>query len=98
VASFATVLLTHALARHRRVKGATSTATLRHPASLRPSLHIHVQSFDRFDEILYLVEKAPDLTLADSVRCDILSQFALDFRAADELRSGVLLIQCPLRP
>jgi len=47
----------------------TPTATLGHPASLRASLFIRVQSFGRFDEILYLVEKAPDLTLPDSVRC-----------------------------
>jgi hypothetical protein len=39
------------------IRGATLTATLRHPASLRPSLHFHVQSFGRFDEILCLVEK-----------------------------------------
>jgi hypothetical protein len=51
------MLLTHVLARRRRVRGATPTATLRHPASLRPSLHIHVQSFARFNEITYLVEK-----------------------------------------
>jgi hypothetical protein len=43
----------------------TLTATLRHPASLRPSPHIHVQSFGRFDEILYLVEKTSALTLPD---------------------------------
>ena|SRR5258708_766423 len=33
--------------------------------SLRPSQHIHVQSFGRFDEILYLVEKTSALTLTD---------------------------------
>jgi len=44
----------------------------------------HVSAFDRFDEILYLVENAYDLTLPDlgrdrpSIRCDILSQFELD--------------------
>jgi hypothetical protein len=44
---------------------------------LRPSLHIHVQSFGRFDEITYLVEKTPDLTIPDSqarrfrIRCHI---------------------------
>jgi hypothetical protein len=27
-------------------------------ASLRPGRHIHVRAFDRFDEILYLVEKS----------------------------------------
>jgi hypothetical protein len=53
------------LARRRRVRGATLTATLLHPASLRPSLHFHVQSFGRFDEILYLVEKTFALTLTD---------------------------------
>ena len=47
----------------------TLTATLRHPASLRPCPGIHVRSFGRSDEILYLVEKASDLTLPDSVRC-----------------------------
>jgi hypothetical protein len=41
---------------------------LRHPASLRPSLHIHVQSFGRFDEILNLVEKTSALTLPDLER------------------------------
>jgi hypothetical protein len=43
-----------------------SAATLRYPAPLRPCLHIHVQSFGRFDEILYLVEKTSVLTLTDS--------------------------------
>jgi hypothetical protein len=52
----------------------TSTATLLHPASLRPRLHIRVQSFGRFDEILYLLEKASDLTLAASGRCHFLWQ------------------------
>jgi hypothetical protein len=33
--------------------------------SLRPSLHIHVQSLGQFDEITYLVEKASDLALPD---------------------------------
>jgi hypothetical protein len=61
-----------ALARHRRVKGVTLTATLRCPAPLRPSLHIHVQSFGRSDEILYLVGKTSDLTLPDFVRCHFL--------------------------
>jgi hypothetical protein len=28
----------------------------------QPGRHIHVQSFDRFDEITYLVEKTPGLT------------------------------------
>ena len=60
-----------ALARRRRVKGVTPTATLRHPASLRPSLHIPVQSFGRFDEILYLVEKISALTLPDFGRCPV---------------------------
>jgi hypothetical protein len=32
--------------------------------AIQPSLHIHVQSFGRFDEITYLVEKTSDLTLA----------------------------------
>jgi len=44
----------------------TPTATLRHPASLRPSRAIHASAFGLFDEILYLVEKTPDLTLPDS--------------------------------
>jgi hypothetical protein len=39
--------------------------------SLRPSRDIRISAFDRFDEILYLVENAPDLTLTDSVRCYI---------------------------
>jgi hypothetical protein len=45
--------------------------------SLRPGLHIHVQSFGRFDEIVDLVEKASALTLPDlgrnrpSIRCYI---------------------------
>jgi hypothetical protein len=33
--------------------------------SLRPSLHIHVQSLGRFDEILYLVEKTSALAVPD---------------------------------
>jgi hypothetical protein len=53
------------LARRQQLRGVTLTATLRHPASLRPSPHIHVQSFGRFDEILYLVEKTSALTLTD---------------------------------
>jgi hypothetical protein len=51
------------------------------------SLHIHVQSFGRFDEITCLVEKTSDLTLSDlgrgraSIRCDIiLSQNAASER------------------
>ena len=52
-------------ARHRRVKDVTLTAYASHPASLRPRPDIHVQPFDRFDEILYLVENASDLTLTD---------------------------------
>ncbi len=42
----------------------------------RPSPHIHLRSFGRFDEILYLVENASALTLPDferrrsSSRCD----------------------------
>jgi hypothetical protein len=38
--------------------------------SLRPSLHIHGQSFGRFDEITYLVEKTAGLTLPDLGLCD----------------------------
>jgi hypothetical protein len=41
----------------------TSTATLRLLPSLRPGRAIHVSAFGRFDEILYLVEKASALTL-----------------------------------
>jgi hypothetical protein len=33
--------------------------------SLRPCRTLHSPAFDRFDEILYLVEKASDLTLTD---------------------------------
>ena len=54
-----------ALARHRRVRGATLTAKLRRPASLRPCRTIHGPAFGRSDEILYLVEKAAALTLPD---------------------------------
>jgi hypothetical protein len=54
-----------ARARRRRVRRASPTATLWHPASLRPCPDIHVRSFDRFAEIPYLVEKASDLTLPD---------------------------------
>jgi len=61
-----------ALARHRRVKGCDFDRYASAPASLRPSLHIHVQSFGRSDESLYLVGKTSDLTLPDSVRCHIL--------------------------
>jgi len=45
-----------ALARRRRVRGATLTATLRHPASLRPGRTIHSPAFSRSDESLYLVD------------------------------------------
>jgi hypothetical protein len=38
-------------------------------ASLRPCRYIRVSAFDRFDEILYLVEKTSDFTLPDFVRC-----------------------------
>ena len=47
----------------------TLTAYASHPASLRPGLHIHVQSFGRSDEIQNLVGQASALTLPDSVRC-----------------------------
>jgi hypothetical protein len=41
-----------------------------HPVSaLATVLLAHVPAFDLFDEILYLVENASDLTLPDSVRC-----------------------------
>jgi hypothetical protein len=46
----------------------TLTATRRHPASLRPSHHIRVVSFGRFDATLCRVEKASALTLPDLVR------------------------------
>jgi hypothetical protein len=98
------------LAWHRRVRGVTLTATLRHPASLRPSLHIHVQSFGRFDEILYLVEKAPDLTLPDSplkrarVRCHIrvaisarLPPHRFAVSRSENLESS-MSATCPVRP
>jgi hypothetical protein len=39
-----------------------------------PSQHIHRQSFGQFEEISYLFEKLPDLTLPDFVHCDCLSQ------------------------
>lgn len=35
------------------------------PASLRPSRTLRSPAFDRFDEILYLVENAPDLALTE---------------------------------
>jgi hypothetical protein len=35
-------------------------------AAFATVLLTHVSAFDRFDEILYLVEKAADLTLTDS--------------------------------
>jgi hypothetical protein len=54
--------LTHALARHRRVRRASPTATLRLLPSLRPCRYIRVSAFDRFDEILDLVEKTSSLT------------------------------------
>jgi hypothetical protein len=54
-----------ALARHRRVRRASPTATLRLLPSLRPCRYIRVSAFDRFDEILDLVEKTSDLTLSD---------------------------------
>jgi hypothetical protein len=60
VLAFAGVRLTPALARHRRLRRASPTAT-----------HFHVPAFDRFDEILYLVENSSDLTLTDSARCHI---------------------------
>jgi hypothetical protein len=62
----------HVFGRHRRVRRAGPTATLRHPASLRPGRYVRVPAFDRFDEILYLVEKTSDLTLPDFGRCHIL--------------------------
>jgi hypothetical protein len=59
-----------ALARHRRPKGVTSTATLRLPvfAAAQPA---HPCAVGRFDEILYLVEKTSALTLPDPVRCHV---------------------------
>jgi hypothetical protein len=57
------------LARRRRPRGVTLTATLRHPASPRPCRTIQSPAFGRSDEILYLVGKASNLTLPDSVRC-----------------------------
>jgi len=80
--------LTHALALPRRVSDATLTATLRHPASLRPCRTIHSPAFSRSDEILYLVEKDSDLTLPDSVRSP--------FPGASSLAASALEISlCP---
>jgi hypothetical protein len=70
----------------RRVRGVTLTATLRHPASLRPSRAIHISAFDRFDEILYLVENAADLTLTDFVRCHV--REAIENARADYISNG----------
>ena len=42
----------------RRVKCCDLDRYASAPASLRPSPHIHVRSFGRFDDIVYLVEKA----------------------------------------
>jgi hypothetical protein len=53
-----------------RALGAALSGVLRRcaswSASLRPSQHIRVQSFGRFDEILYLVKKTSTLTLTGS--------------------------------
>jgi hypothetical protein len=81
--------LTHALARQRRVRRASPTATLRHPASLRPCPHIRVRAFDRFDEILYLVEKTSDLTLPDFVRWSLRCAFLLRSRTGPDSCPGV---------
>jgi hypothetical protein len=64
----------------------TPAATLRLLPSLRPGRYVPVSAFDRFDEILYLVENASDLTLPDlgrnrlSIRCDFLSQCTLELQ------------------
>jgi hypothetical protein len=75
----------------------TPTATLRLLPSLRPCRTIRGPAFDRFDEILYLVEKASNLTLPDlgrnrpSIRCD--------FRVANGARvSRPLVTLLPWRP
>ena len=46
-------------ARHRRVRRAGPTATLRHPASLRPSLHVRVQSFGPLTRFYISSKKHP---------------------------------------
>jgi len=59
--------------------------------SLRPCRTFRGPAFDRFDEILDLVEKTSDLTLPDlvrrrtSIRCDILSQLGLESRFTENL-------------
>ena len=70
-------------------KSATLAATLRLLPSRRPSLHIRVQSFGRFDEITYLVEKTAALTLPD------LGRSALDSVAAASLRYPAPLADWP---
>jgi hypothetical protein len=95
------MLLTLVFARHRRLRGVTLTATLRHPASLRPSPQFPLRAFDRFDETLYLVEEASDLTLTDlarrraSIRCYIRVAMSC-FRFLVNLR-GLKLSKCFLR-
>jgi hypothetical protein len=59
------IRLTHVLARHRRVRRASPTATLRLLPSLRPCRYIRVSAFGRFDAILDRVEKTSALTLPD---------------------------------
>jgi hypothetical protein len=62
--------------------------------SLRPRLHIHVQSFGRFDEILYLIEKTSDLTLPDFGRSPLqsvatsMSQMALEYQHINHTDPG----------
>jgi hypothetical protein len=73
---------------------ASPTATLRHLASLRPSRALHVSAFDRFDEILYLVEKAPDLTLPDFGRSLIIGNVTVAKRPSGQPQGA----NNPLRP
>jgi len=76
-----------------RSRGATPVRCAPASCLAAASLHIHVQSFDRFDEILYLVEKSSDLTLPALGRgrptglphrsvATSLSQLRLDSRSA----------------
>jgi hypothetical protein len=66
------MLLTHVFGRHGELAPGSSRAgliaTRRLLPSLRPSRYIHVPASDRFDEILYLVETASNLTLSETWR------------------------------
>ncbi len=92
-----------ALAGQRRARRASPPATLRHPASLRPSPHILVRPFGRFDEITYLVEKTSDLTLPVSrpqgprVRCDVHVAIRSQIAAKSALRQTLLAASPPSR-